>query len=92
MILTSLLFRLLFVILGLLHPAYLTFKAIRNRNIREQLKLQMYWIQLSFFTVVEPISDIFLFWLPFYDEMKFVYILWNIPVSPVSQGGIFVYK
>ncbi len=92
MIITSFLARILLVTLGQLHPAYSTFKAIQNRDVREQLKLQMYWIHFGCFNLVEPFLDFFLFWLPFYDEIKFIYILWNIPVSPVSHGGIFAYK
>ena len=89
---TNILSRILIIIFGTLHPAYSTYKAMKKRDYREQLKLQMYWIHFACFTVAEPLMDIFLFWLPFYSEMKLVYTLWSIPLSPISQGGIFAYK
>lgn len=84
--------QVLSVAFGALYPAYRTYKALKNRNLREQVKLEMYWITFACFSVGEPILDLILFWLPFYYEMKFVCILWTIPVSPLSQGGMFAYK
>lgn len=56
-------FRLIFTII---YPAYRSFKAVRNKNLKEYLKWIVYWIVYAFFTCIELITDALLNWFPFY--------------------------
>lgn len=56
-------FRLIFTVI---YPAYRSFKAVRNKNLKEYLKWIVYWIVFAFFTCIELITDALLNWFPFY--------------------------
>jgi receptor expression-enhancing protein 1/2/3/4 len=88
--LMSLLSRLLIIIFGTLHPAYKSYKALKYKNYQEQIKLMMYWIVFAIYSVTENFLDYFLFWFPFYYEIKILFLLWTL--SPMSRGGIIVYR
>jgi len=79
------------MLLGTLYPAYASFKAVRTKNVKEYVKWMMYWIVFALFTCVEMFADMFLaFWLPFYYEMKIVFILWLL--SPATKGASILYR
>ncbi|XP_059145994.1 uncharacterized protein LOC131933222 [Physella acuta] len=80
-------FRLVF---GTLYPAYASYKAVRTKNVKEYVKWMMYWIVFALFCSVETFSDVFLSWLPFYYELKIVFVLWML--SPMTQGSSFLFK
>ncbi|XP_064603990.1 receptor expression-enhancing protein 4-like isoform X2 [Liolophura sinensis] len=50
----------------------------------------MYWIIFALFTCVETFSDMFIAWIPFYYEIKIVFVLWLL--SPVTKGSSFLYR
>jgi hypothetical protein len=84
------LFKLFF---NILNPAYLTFKAFRSRRAHHYVKWMMYWIVFALFSAFETIADIFLFWLPFYYEIKFVFLVWLIlPVWKDLLGSGLLYE
>merc|ERR1712025_430453 len=73
--------------MGMLYPAYASYKAVRTKNVREYVKWMMYWIVFAIFTSVETFTDIFVaFWFPFYYEVKILFLIWLI--SPVSKGSL----
>jgi len=80
-------FRLVF---GTLYPAYASYKAIKTRSNKEYLKWMMYWIVMAFFSCVETIADIFVAWLPFYYELKILFVLWLL--SPATKGSTILYR
>ena len=82
-----LLFRL---VLGTLYPAYRSYKAIKNKDLREHVKWMMYWIVFALFTTAETFLDIFFSWFPFYYEIKILFILWVL--SPATRGSSLLYK
>lgn len=82
--------RLVILVFGLLYPAYASYKAVKTKNIKEYVKWMMYWIVFALFTAAETFSDVFLSWLPFYYEIKMVFVFWLL--SPVTQGSSFLYK
>ncbi|KAI7897135.1 TB2/DP1, HVA22 family-domain-containing protein [Mucor mucedo] len=73
--------------LGLLqlYPAYISYKAIKRNNQQEFASLLTFWIVSISFLAVEYFSDIFLFWFPFYTEIKLIIVLWLI--LPQTQVG-----
>lgn len=82
-----LIFRLVF---GTLYPAYCSYKAVKSKNVREYVKWMMYWIVFALFTSAETFADIFISWVPFYYEVKVVFVIWLL--SPYTQGSSVLYR
>lgn len=58
---TSYFFTRLF--LGILYPAYASYKAIRNKSPKDYVKWMMYWVVFGVFQALETFTDIFVaFW------------------------------
>eukprot|EP00128_Syssomonas_multiformis_P011815 Colp12_sorted_trinity150504_noHs@7458 len=77
-------------LLGLLYPAYASFKAIKNRNLREYQMWLMYWVVFAFFSAFEFFGDVLLSWFPFYYEFKLFFVLWLI--MPQTRGAYYLYR
>lgn len=60
------------IIFTIIYPAYRSFKAVRNKNLKEYLKWIVYWIVFAFFTCIELVTDALLSWFPFY--CKFILV------------------
>lgn len=77
---------------GYLLPAYECFKIVeRSRPDTEQLRFWcQYWMIIAVVTVAERILDIFVAWLPLYNEAKLAFIvyLWY----PKTKGTTYIYK
>jgi len=83
--------RLMLLTAGTLYPAYRSYKAVKTKNVREYVKWMMYWIVFAFFLAVETFADIFVsFWMPFYYEMKILFLIWLL--SPYTKGASVVYR
>ncbi|XP_062568282.1 receptor expression-enhancing protein 2-like isoform X5 [Saccostrea cucullata] len=78
------------LVFGLLYPAYASFKAIRTKNVKEYVKWMMYWIVFALFSAVETFTDVLLSWLPFYYEVKILFVVWML--LPVTKGSSYLYK
>ncbi|KAI8577325.1 hypothetical protein K450DRAFT_282712 [Umbelopsis ramanniana AG] len=74
-----------------LYPAYISYKAIKSSSNYQQLApLLMYWIVTATFLVAEYVSDIVLFWFPFYNDIKALLVIWFI--LPQTQGSVIIYQ
>lgn len=83
--------RLVILVFGTLYPAYASYKAVKTKNVKEYVKWMMYWIVFALFTCVETFSDILVsFWLPFYYELKILFVLWLL--SPATKGSSILYR
>ncbi|KAK7111077.1 receptor expression-enhancing protein 1-like isoform X2 [Littorina saxatilis] len=82
--------RIVILLFGTLYPAYASYKAVRTKNVKEYVKWMMYWIIFALFTAVETFSDVFLSWVPFYYEVKIIFVLWML--SPMTKGSSFLFK
>lgn len=82
--------RIVILVFGTLYPAYASYKAVRTKNVKEYVKWMMYWIVFALFTTLETFSDVLLSWLPFYYEVKIVFVLWML--SPLTKGSSFIFK
>lgn len=82
----------LILVLGYAYPAFECFKTVeKNRVEIQELRFWcQYWIIVAVLSVVERIFDTFVSWLPMYDELKLVLIiyLWY----PKTKGTRYVYE
>jgi len=78
------------LVFGTLYPAYASYKAVKTKNVKEYVKWMMYWIVFAFFTTIETFADMFIAWLPFYYELKILFVLWLL--SPATKGASIVYR
>jgi len=87
---SSLVSSLTVLVFGTLYPAYCSYKAVKSKNVREYVKWMMYWIVFALFTSAETFADIFISWVPFYYEVKVVFVIWLL--SPYTQGSSVLYR
>ncbi|KAG0040617.1 receptor accessory protein 4 [Podila clonocystis] len=72
------------------YPAYASFKAINTRDNNRLTAWLMYWSVMGLFSIAEFVLDTFIFWFPFYYEIKLLFVLWMI--LPQTQGSIYLYQ
>ncbi|KAL0209810.1 hypothetical protein P9112_009894 [Eukaryota sp. TZLM1-RC] len=65
---------LILLYIGLLSPAYVTFKSIKNNNTDDQQRWLKYWVCFSILLVVQKFADLLISWLPFYSILKLVFV------------------
>ncbi|XP_078589391.1 uncharacterized protein LOC144869766 isoform X6 [Branchiostoma floridae x Branchiostoma japonicum] len=82
--------RFVVLLFGTLYPAYASYKAVKTKNVREYVKWMMYWIVFALFTCMETFADVFISWVPFYYEVKIVFVVWLL--SPYTKGSSFIYR
>jgi receptor expression-enhancing protein 5/6 len=82
------LFRLLSTVVGIVIPAYRSYKALEYHDgqVHHYLK---YWIVFGVFSLIEFWVDIVLFWIPFYNELKLGMLVWL--QLPQTSGAVAVY-
>ncbi|CAF1457994.1 unnamed protein product, partial [Didymodactylos carnosus] len=76
------------VTIGTLYPAYRSYKALINSDLKDVVNCLRYWIVFAIFITAETITDIILSWFPFYYWIKIAVVLWMI--SPA--GSTLIYK
>jgi len=62
-------------IIGFAYPTYASFKAIESPEPDDDTQWLTYWVVYSIFTVIESLTDFFIFWIPFYYELKLLIVL-----------------
>lgn len=87
---SAILSRIVILVLGTLYPAYASYKAVKTKNVKEYVKWMMYWIVFALFTCAETLADTFISWIPFYYELKIVFVLWLL--SPATNGSSILYR
>lgn len=82
--------RALTQIVGFAYPTWASIKAIGSEDKDDDTFWLTYWIVYSSISVVESISDIFLFWIPMYEwiKMAFFIFMWH----PKTEGARKIYQ
>ncbi|XP_068655321.1 HVA22-like protein k isoform X2 [Aristolochia californica] len=75
---------------GTVLPVYSTFKAIENKDQKEQERWLLYWAVYGSFSIVEIFSDKILSWCPFYYYFKFALLVWF--QFPSGEGSRRLYR
>lgn len=78
------------ILFSVIYPAYRSFKAVRNKNLKEYLRWIVYWIVYAFLTCIELMTDAIMSWFPFYFEIKVITFIWLL--GPSSRGAMKIYK
>jgi receptor expression-enhancing protein 1/2/3/4 len=78
------------LVVGMLYPAYSSFKAVHTKNVKDYVKWMMYWIVFASYLFVEAVMDLCCSWIPFYTELKMLFVLWMI--APVTRGSTVLYR
>jgi len=76
--------------IGFIYLAYASIKAIESKEKDDDTKWLTYWVTYALFSLLEFFSDIFLFWIPFYNLSKCVFLLWLMNPSG-SNGSLLLY-
>eukprot|EP01119_Soliformovum_irregulare_P005235 TRINITY_DN1685_c0_g1_i1.p1 TRINITY_DN1685_c0_g1~~TRINITY_DN1685_c0_g1_i1.p1 ORF type:complete len:146 (+),score=47.24 TRINITY_DN1685_c0_g1_i1:69-506(+) len=61
---------LLCSVVGVAYPTYASFKALESDGKDDDTQWLVYWVVYSVFSVIEAFADTFIFWVPFYYELK----------------------
>lgn len=83
-------FDMLVVIVGVLLPAYGTYKSLRQKASTNRLIWLRYWVVFGFYHSIISIADILIFWLPLYSTGKVLVLLWL--SSSKASGAQIVYN
>ncbi|KAI0990341.1 hypothetical protein GJ496_011039 [Pomphorhynchus laevis] len=76
MLVSQLLCRLVSVLLGAVLPGYTCYRALSNHDRDAYEYLLVHWFVYSTFVIFDEVLGIFLCWIPFYYEIKLVFLLW----------------
>ncbi|KAJ8284805.1 hypothetical protein COCON_G00036550 [Conger conger] len=82
--------RAVLLVFGSLYPAYCSYKAVKNKNVKEYVRWMMYWIVFALYTVVETVTDLTVAWFPLYYELKVAFVIWLL--SPYTRGASLIYR
>lgn len=74
-----------------IYPAYKSFKAVESPQGDDDKQWLTYWIVYSTFNILEYFADLILFWIPLYDLLKCLFLVWCMwPVE--NNGSVIVYN
>lgn len=77
-------------LIGILYPAYLSFKAIETQESDDDKQWLTYWVAFAIYNIIDDFSSILFFWLPFYYPIKLIVLLWM--VWPKTRGAQVLYE
>jgi receptor expression-enhancing protein 5/6 len=60
---------------GVIYPAYMSFKALESVNRKDDKQWLCYWVVFGAFTTADQVTDSLLFWVPFYKPIKLLALL-----------------
>jgi len=77
-------------IIGWALPAYLSFKAIESKDIKDDVQWLTYWVVFGFFNFLESVAlSLVLYYIPFYFVFKTIFIIWL--QLPATKGARTLY-
>lgn len=77
-------------LIGILYPAYMSFKAIETKEDEDDDKQWLtYWVVFSFTHVFDKVFHIFLSFMPFYYPLKVLFYVFLF--YPKTKGALLIY-
>ena len=77
-------------LIGFIYPAYKSFKSLNSENNLDDKQWLTYWIVFSLFNLIEGITDLLFFWIPFYYQVKLLFLIWLFHDS--TKGANIIYN
>jgi len=74
-------------LVAFVYPAWASLKAIRSENKEDDTLWLAYWVFYGFFAVIESITDMLLFWIPFYELLKMCFYVYLYQ----AKGALILY-
>ena len=81
--------RALSMLVGTLYPGWASLKAIKSKDKEDDTFWLSYWVVFGIFSAFESITDILLFWIPFYELLKICFYFYLF--SPQLKGALTMY-
>lgn len=81
--------RALSMLVGTLYPGWASLKAIKSADKEDDTFWLSYWVVFGIFSAFESITDILLFWIPFYELLKICFYFYLF--SPQLKGALTIY-
>eukprot|EP01084_Bolivina_argentea_P107373 191974_1 len=81
--------RALSTLVGVVYPGWCSLKAIQSKQKDDDTFWLSYWVIYGLFSAVESITDILLFWVPFYELIKICFYIYLF--SPQLKGALTLY-
>ena len=78
--------RALSTLVGVVYPGWCSLKAIKSKGKDDDTFWLSYWVIYGIFSVFESITDLFLFWIPFYELIKIFFYFYLF--SPQLKGAL----
>ncbi|KAF0697725.1 Aste57867_11611 [Aphanomyces stellatus] len=75
---------------GVLYPAYASFKALETAQVDDDKQWLTYWVVFSITSSAEEVAEQVVSYLPGYYVAKFVFLVWL--MLPKTRGAITVYN
>lgn len=76
-------------LVGTILPAYLSMKSIETFETDIEKQWITYWVLFSFFNLLDKLSVLFIFYLPFYYFIKYMFLVWLF--LPNFNGASIIY-
>ena len=77
-------------VVGVLYPAYMSFKALESPGADDDTMWLTYWVVFSFLSIGDSFAGIILRFIPFYYVLKVGFLIWM--YSPSTQGALTVFN
>jgi receptor expression-enhancing protein 5/6 len=77
-------------LVGTVLPAYLSLKSIESIETDVDKQWITYWVLFSFYGILDKISVLFIYYIPFYYFIKYLVLLWLF--MPNSNGAAYLYE
>eukprot|EP01083_Nonionella_stella_P000773 2223_1 len=81
--------RALSTLVGVVYPGWMSLKAIKSKQKDDDTFWLSYWVIYGIFTAFESITDLLLFWIPFYELLKICFYFYLF--SPQLKGALTLY-
>ena len=78
--------RALSTLVGVVYPGWCSLKAIKSKDKEDDTFWLSYWIIYGIFSAFESITDLLLFWIPFYELIKICFYFYLF--SPQLKGAL----
>ena len=77
-------------LVGVVFPAYMSFKALESDASEDDTVWLVYWSVFSLLYILDWLYDAILFWIPFYYPVKLCFIIWLF--LPATRGAERIYR